>query len=102
MEEIKQNPANEAEMSELLKIRRDKLNALVAAGKDPYAAVKFDRSAYSTDIKDNYSDYEDKEVSLAGRMMSKRIMGKARSASIRDAKGDLQLYVRRYDVVEDS
>ena len=102
MEEIKQNPANEAEMSELLKIRRDKLNALVAAGKDPYAAVKFDRSAYSTDIKDNYSDYEDKEVSLAGRMMSKRIMGKASFASIRDAKGDIQLYVRRDDVGEES
>ena len=102
MEEIKQNPANEAEMSELLKIRRDKLNALVAAGKDPYAAVKFDRSAYSSDIKDNYSDYEDKEVSLAGRMMSKRIMGKASFASIRDAKGDIQLYVRRDDVGEES
>ena len=102
MEEIKQNPANEAEMSELLKIRRDKLNALVAAGKAPYAAVKFDRSAYSSDIKDNYSDYEDKEVSLAGRMMSKRIMGKASFASIRDAKGDIQLYVRRDDVGEES
>ena len=66
MEEIKQNPANEAEMSELLKIRRDKLNALVAAGKDPYAAVKFDRSAYSTDIKDNYSDYGTRRLALQG------------------------------------
>ena len=102
MEEIKQNPANEAEMSELLRIRREKLSSMCEAGKDPYAAVKFDRSAYSTDVKENYSDYEEKEVALAGRMMSKRIMGKASFASIRDAKGDIQIYVRRDDVGEES
>ena len=104
MEEyISENITNSAqEMSELLRIRREKLSSMCEAGKDPYAAVKFDRSAYSTDVKENYSDYEEKEVALAGRMMSKRIMGKASFASIRDAKGDIQIYVRRDDVGEES
>ena len=102
-EHISENITNSAqEMSELLRIRREKLSAMCEAGKDPYAAVKFDRSAYSTDVKENYSDYEEKEVALAGRMMSKRIMGKASFASIRDAKGDIQIYVRRDDVGEES
>ena len=102
-EHISENITNSAqEMSELLRIRREKLSSMCEAGKDPYAAVKFDRSAYSTDVKENYSDYEEKEVALAGRMMSKRIMGKASFASIRDAKGDIQIYVRRDDVGEES
>ncbi len=97
-----QNHAAEAEMSELLKVRRDKLAALNAAGKNPYAAVKYERNAFSKQIKDNYSEFEEKEVSLAGRMMSKRVMGKASFASIRDAEGDIQIYVRRDDVGEES
>lgn len=103
MEENVNNTVQQgSELSELLKIRRDKLNALVEAGKDPYAPVKFDRNAYSLDIKNDYQAYEQKEVALAGRMMSKRIMGKASFASIRDAKGDIQLYIRRDEVGEES
>lgn len=108
MEEIKNTNVAEApeitgeEMNELLKIRRDKLAALQEAGKDPFRIVKFDRNAYSTDIKSDYAAYSDKEVTVAGRMMAKRVMGKASFATLRDAKGDIQVYVRRDDVGEES
>ena len=96
------NNINAEELHELLQIRRDKLAALQAAGKNPFDIVKFDQTDFSTDIKANYEAYEGKKVSVAGRMMSKRIMGKASFAGLRDAKGDIQAYVRRDDIGEES
>ena len=109
MEEKTQNPnvepakeMTEAELSELLQIRRDKLKALQDAGQDPFRKVRYDQQFYSTDITSNYDSFEDKTVSVAGRMMSKRIMGKASFAHILDYKGDIQIYVKRDDIGEES
>ena len=90
------------ELNELLQIRRDKLKALQERGKDPFEIVKFDRDAYSTEIIENYDAMEGKTVTVAGRMMSKRIMGKASFAHILDYKGDIQVYIKRDDVGEES
>ena len=90
------------QLSELLKIRRDKLSALVAEGKDPFAVIRYDQTEHSTDIQANFDAYENKEVSIAGRMMSKRIMGKASFAHVLDGKGDIQIYVKRDDVGEEA
>ena len=92
----------EAELSELLQIRRDKLKALQDAGQDPFRKVRYDQQFYSTDITSDYDSFEDKTVSVAGRMMSKRIMGKASFAHILDYKGDIQIYVKRDDIGEES
>ena len=96
------NTVNAEELHELLQIRRDKLAALQAAGKNPFDIVKFDQTDFSTDIKANYEAYEGKKVSVAGRMMSKRVMGKASFAGLPDAKGDIQAYIRRDDIGEES
>ena len=89
------------QLSELLQIRRDKLAALVAEGKDPFAVIRYDQDTHSADIQADFEAYENKEVSIAGRMMSKRIMGKASFAHILDGKGDIQVYVKRDDVGEE-
>ena len=91
----------EKELNELLQIRRDKLSALQAAGKNPFEIVRFDQNAFSADIKADFDALEGKEVMIAGRMMAKRIMGKASFAGIRDAKGDIQAYIRRDDIGEE-
>jgi len=88
----------EEDISELIAIRRGKLDELVTASKNPYEKVKFDRDAYSKDIKDNFEAYEGKTVTLAGRLMSKRIMGKASFTNLADYKGNIQLYVRKDEV----
>lgn len=88
----------EAELREILKIRRDKLSELQAEGKDPFLQVKFERTNYTTDIHEKYDEMEGKTVRLAGRMMSKRIMGKASFADLSDRYGRLQMYVKR-DVI---
>ena len=85
----------QAEMNELLRIRRDKLRELQEAGADPFAQVRFDRTHYTTDIKEHFEALEGQTVRLAGRMMSKRIMGKASFADLSDRYGRLQLYVKR-------
>lgn len=88
------------QLSELLQIRRDKLSALREAGKDPFSVITFPQSHHSKEIVAQYDELEGKEVSIAGRMMSKRIMGKASFAHILDAEGDIQIYVKRDDVGE--
>ena len=102
MEEIK-NPAaeTEADLSEILRIRREKLAALKAAGKDPYQKVKYDRTAFSADIKNDYEAYENKTVGIAGRLISKRIMGKAAFAVILDGKGTIQSYLSINELGDD-
>ena len=107
MEQKEQNLAAEqeltqAELSELLQIRRDKLKALQEAGQDPFVQVRYDQGCYSRDVVENYDALEGREVSLAGRMMSKRIMGKASFAHLLDYKGGIQIYVRRDDVGEEA
>ena len=88
------------QLSELLQVRRDKLAALVAEGRDPFAVIRYDQDTHSADIQADFDAYENKEVSIAGRMMSKRIMGKASFAHVLDGKGDIQIYVKRDDVGE--
>ena len=82
-------------LNEILRLRREKLALLQAAGKDPFVITKFDQSHHSTDIKSNYDELEGKTVSIAGRMMFKRVMGKASFCNVRDLKGDIQVYVAR-------
>ena len=88
------------QLSELLQIRRDKLTALREAGKDPFEVITFPQSHHSKEIVEQYDALEGKEVCIAGRMMSKRIMGKASFAHLLDAAGDIQFYVKRDDVGE--
>ena len=90
-----QNAANEKELSEILQVRRDKLSALQEAGADPFQITKYDVTHHGQDIKDNYEELEGKEVAIAGRMMSKRIMGKASFCHVQDLSGTMQVYVAR-------
>ena len=102
MEEIKTTATiDEQDLSEILKIRREKLSALVAQGKNPFEKVKYARTAYSQDIKDDYDNYAGKEVGVAGRLISKRIMGKASFAVILDGKGTIQSYLSINDLGDD-
>ena len=89
------NNTTETNLSEVLRIRRDKLKELIDEGNNPYEIMKYDRSAMSCDILDNFEKYEDKEVSVAGRLMSKRVMGKASFCHIADRDGLIQGYVAR-------
>ncbi len=89
-------------VNELLQIRRDKLAELQATGKDPFVITKYDVTHHSADIKDNYDALEGKEVSLAGRMMSKRVMGKASFCHVQDLKGTIQCYVARDFIGEEA
>ena len=88
----------EQDIGELLKVRRDKLAALQEAGNDPFEITTYDRDAYTTDITGDYDAYEGKSVSVAGRLMSKRVMGKASFSDLRDRYGRIQLYVKRDEV----
>ena len=88
-------------LSEQEQIRLDKLNALIAAGKNPYEITVFDRSHSSKDINENFDALENQTVTIAGRMMSRRVMGKASFAHLADREGDIQFYARREDVGED-
>ncbi len=96
MEEREQNTA------EVIQVRRDKLDKLIEEGKNPYEVVRYEKDAYAEGIKENYAGYEGKEVSLAGRMVSKRIMGKASFAHLLDCTGSIQLYVSRDDLGEEN
>ena len=89
-------------LSEQEQIRRAKLNELVEKGQSPYLLTKFDVTAHSQDIIDAFDEFEGKEVTLAGRMMSRRIMGKASFAHILDSKGDIQIYVRKEEVGDEA
>lgn len=92
---------NEQDMNELLKIKRAKLAELQDKGKDPFQIMKYNITNHSTDIIDNYESFEGTVVSAAGRIMTKRIMGKASFCNIRDLKGDIQIYVRRDEIGEE-
>ena len=87
--------AEERELNEVLKVRREKLSALRQDGEDPFTITKFERTNHISDIRDNYADYEGKVVTVAGRMMSKRVMGKMSFADLRDGSDKIQLCVKR-------
>lgn len=91
----------EKELSELLQIRRDKLSALVEAGQNPFELTSYPVDAYAQEVKARFTDGEEKTVHIAGRMMSRRIMGKASFAHIMDHSGEIQIYVKRDDVGEE-
>ena len=95
-----QQAAAEPSLSEILQIRRDKLKALQDAGRDPFTQTRFARSAYSADIKNDFEAYDGKTLQAAGRIMSKRGMGKAIFCDIQDDRGQIQLYVRKDAVSE--
>ena len=95
-----QQAAAEPSLSEILQIRRDKLKALQDAGRDPFVQTRFERSAYSADIKNDFEAYDGKTLQAAGRIMSKRGMGKAIFCDIQDDRGQIQLYVRKDAVTE--
>ena len=92
----------EPDLHQLLKVRREKLAELQAEGKDPFRITSYDVTVHSTDVKEQYGEYEGKEVSIAGRMMSKRVMGKASFCDVQDLKGHIQCYVSRDDLGEDA
>ena len=92
------NTSQEKELNEVLKVRREKLEMLRQNGKDPFVITQYDCSDYSGDIIQNFEDGQEMQVSIAGRLMSKRVMGKASFAHLRDNKGLIQLYVRRDDI----
>ena len=94
--------AKDQDIHQLLKVRREKLSELQTEGRDPFQITKYDQTAHSADIKDHYAEYDGKEVSIAGRIMSKRVMGKASFCNVQDLKGNIQCYVCRDDLGEDS
>ena len=97
-----QKNVQEQDINQLIKVRRDKLKELQENGKDPFQITKYDVTNHSTDIKDDFDAFEGKEVSIAGRMMFKRVMGKASFCNVQDLKGSIQAYVARDEIGEDS
>ena len=93
---------DEQEVNRLMQVRIDKLKELQEAGKDPFEITKYDRTEFSQDIKDDYENFEGKDVSVAGRIMAKRIMGKASFCTIQDSKGRIQSYVSINDLGEEA
>ena len=96
------NESAEQALSEQNRIRLEKLNQLIAEGRNPYEIVRYDRTHLSGEILANYDSLENQTVSIAGRMMSRRVMGKASFAHLQDVNGRIQIYVRRDDVGEDA
>ena len=97
-----QKNTQEPDLNQLRKVRREKLADLQANGKDPFVITKYDQTHHSQEIKDNFEELEGKQVSIAGRMMSKRVMGKASFCNVQDLKGNIQSYVARDSIGEES
>ena len=97
-----QKNVQEQDLNQLRKVRREKLEELQQNGKDPFVITKYDQTHHSQEIKDNYDGLEGKQVSISGRMMSKRVMGKASFCNIQDLKGNIQSYVARDSVGEEN
>ena len=97
-----QRQQKEQDVNQLLKVRREKLADLQANGKDPFQITKYDVTSHSIDIKDHFDEMEGQTVSIAGRMMLKRVMGKASFCNVQDLKGDIQAYVARDNIGEDA
>ena len=102
MAEAQNNQEQQQDIGQLLKVRREKLANLQAAGKDPFQITKYDVTHHSTEIKEHYAELEGKTVRIAGRVMSKRVMGKASFCNIQDLPGNIQCYVARDCIGEES
>lgn len=102
MDDNNQNQIEELDENHLIQVRKEKLKALIEAGKNPYEITEFNRSHVTTEIFENYEELEEKEVAIAGRIMGKRIMGKASFAHVQDPYGKIQLYVSVNDLGEES
>ena len=102
MAEAQNTNTQEQDLNQLLQVRRDKLATLQEAGKDPFKITKFDVTHHSTEIKENYAELEGKTVRIAGRVMSKRVMGKASFCNVQDLPGNIQCYVARDCVGEEA
>ncbi len=100
-EQINNNPPAEQDIHQLLKVRREKLAVLQENGKDPFQVTKYDVTHHSKEIKDHFDELEGKQVSIAGRIMAKRVMGKASFCNIQDLPGNIQCYVARDSVGEE-
>ncbi len=101
MAEQNNAPVQEQDLNQLRKVRREKLAELQANGQDPFQITKYDADAHSQDIKDNFEEMEGKKVSIAGRIMSKRVMGKASFCHVQDLQGTIQSYVARDNIGEE-
>ena len=97
-----QKNVQEPDLNQLRKVRREKLSELQANGKDPYQVMKYDVSCHAMDIKNNFEEMEGKHVSVAGRIMQKRVMGKASFCNVLDQSGNIQSYVARDSIGEES
>ena len=97
-----QKNVQEQDLNQLRKVRREKLAELQGSGKDPFVITKYDQTHHSVEVKENYEELEGKQVSIAGRMMSKRVMGKASFCNVQDLKGNIQSYVARDSIGEDN
>ncbi len=102
MAETNNERTQEQDINQLLQVRREKLAAMQEAGKDPFKHTKYDVTHHSTQIKENFDEMEGKTVSVAGRIMSKRVMGKASFCNIQDLPGNIQVYVARDNIGEES
>ena len=97
-----QKNVQEQDLNQLRKVRREKLAELQGSGKDPFVITKYDQTHHSVEVKENYEELEGKQVSVAGRMMSKRVMGKASFCNVQDLKGNIQSYVARDSIGEEN
>ena len=102
MAQQQKNGQQEPDMNQLRKVRREKLAELQQSGKDPFVITKYGQTHHSQEIKDHYEDLEGQQVRIAGRMMSKRVMGKASFCNVQDLKGNIQSYVARDSVGEEN
>ena len=102
MNQEENNQEQELDLNKLMQVRKEKLEELQQEGKNPYEVTKYDRTEYANQIKENYEEFEGKDVSVAGRIMAKRIMGKASFCTIQDTTGIIQSYVSINDLGEES
>ena len=101
-DETNRNDTQQQDLGELLRIRREKLKALQDEGRDPFQITKFDVTHHTQDIKDNFDALEGSEVSVGGRLMSKRGMGKVSFCDLQDKTGRIQIYARKDEMDEDN
>ena len=102
VENMEENNTQELDMNQLMKVRREKLDKLKESGENPFEITKFSKTHTSKQIKDNYEELEEKDVIVAGRIIAKRIMGKASFCHIQDGEGKIQSYVSINDLGEES
>ena len=100
--EVSMAEVQNQDINQLLKVRREKLSALQENGKDPFQITKYNVTHHSQEIKDNFEALKGQQVSIAGRVMSKRIMGKASFCNVQDLQGDIQSYVARDSIGEEA